>query len=318
MTSPLPPSVLVLNTTSVPASVPETHFRLTAICCCHGKPLSGSSVTSGSGSLTDTSFSPRILLPSPQQTQPHWKEVGLTAHRLSGSGMVRRCPNVQMPPSSALELHERLDRTAADGRGVDRLERRRQRRQRSGSERARFGVSGDGAIARRRCRWRGSGLGSRSVIGFGLSHALPPSWKAESASEKDRTISLRPGTGARAFSLRTSDTPEGCETINSFGILRPRAFARISTCLGERSVFDENVVAGEPELDEGHRGGSLVMPVAHGAAGRERVAGHDVAVVQGLLGLIVQRLADVLDRVDQVQAGGEQLRGSRRPRAPAW
>ena len=48
------------------------------------------------------------------------------------------------------------------------------------------------------------------------------------------------------------------------------------------------------------------MPVAHGAAGRKRVAGHEVAGVQGLFGLIVQRLANVLDRVDQVQAGGEQ------------
>ena len=76
--------------------------------------------------------------------------------------------------------------------------------------------------------------------------------------------------------------------------------------------LDENVVAGEPEADQRADGGVLVMPVAHGAAGRERVAGHDVAGVQRLLGLIVQRRADVLDRVDQVQAGGEQLQGSRR------
>ena len=146
---------------------------------------------------------------------------------------------------------------------------------------------------------------------------MPPSWKAASAAEKDRTSSLRPGTGARAFSLRTSETPEGCETINSVGTLRPRAFARISTCLGERSVSDENVIAGEPELEQGRRGGGLVAPMAHGAAGRKRVAGHGVAGVQGLLGLIAQRRADVLDRIDEVQAGGEQLPGSRPPPASA-
>ena len=108
---------------------------------------------------------------------------------------------------------------------------------------------------------------------------MASSWKAVSASEKDRTISLRPGTGARAFSLRTSDTPEGCETINSFGTLRPRAFARISTCFGERSVSTSNVVAGETEADQRRNRSVLVMPVAHGAAGRKRVAGHGVAGV---------------------------------------
>ena len=82
--------------------------------------------------------------------------------------------------------------------------------------------------------------------------------------------------------------------------------------LGRAQRLHENVVAGEPQIDEGHRGGGLVAPVAHGAAGRKRVARHNVAGVQGLLGLIVQRLADVLDRVDEVQAGGEQLQGSRR------
>src|SRR6476661_5402467 len=100
--SPWPPWVLVLSATSVPASTPDTHFMLTAISCNHGKPLSGSAVTSGSGWLIVTSFSPRILLLSPQQTHPHWNEAGLTAHRLSGSGMVFFCPNVQMPPSRLL------------------------------------------------------------------------------------------------------------------------------------------------------------------------------------------------------------------------
>ena len=138
-----------------------------------------------------------------------------------------------------------------------------------------------------------------------------------SASENDRTSSLRPGTGARAFSLLTSDTPEGRETINSVGTLRPRAFARISTCLGERSVSTITSSRVSPRLESVDRS-RLVAPVAHGAAGRERVARHDVAGVQGLLGLIVQRLADVLDRVDQVQAGGEQRKVVAASRASAW
>ena len=107
-----------------------------------GSPCRDSFVTSGSGWLTDTSFSPSILLLSLQADPAPLEGVGLTAHRLSGSGTVRRCPNVQMPPSRALELHERVHWTAADGRGVDRLERRRQRRQRSGSERARLSERG--------------------------------------------------------------------------------------------------------------------------------------------------------------------------------
>ena len=163
----------------------------------------------------------------------------MTAHRLSGSGMVSPLPERPDATLSALELHERVYWTAADGRGVDRLERRRQRRQRSGSERARFRGGGDcpavivggGACLPSRRR---VGVGVRVGIGFCLLIASPPSWKAASAPEKDRTISPRPGTGARAFSLRTSETPEGCETINSVGTLRPRAFARSSTCFGER------------------------------------------------------------------------------------
>ena len=47
--------------------------------------------------------------------------------------------------------------------------------------------------------------------------------------------------------------------------------------------------------------------MALGAACRKRVAGHEVAILKGALGLVVQRRADVLDRVDEVQAVGEQL-----------
>ena len=130
--------------------------------------------------------------------------------------------------------------------------------------------------------------------------------------------SLRPGTGARAFSLRTSDDAGGMRNDQFVWDFEAARFRADFNLLGRAQRLHENVVTGEPQLDEGHRGGGLVMPVAHGAAGRKRVAGHNVAGVQGLLGLIAQRRAEVLDRVEEVQAGGEQLQGSRRPRASAW
>ena len=63
----MPPTVVVLKTTSMPASVPLMHFMLTAHCSCHSKPLSGSSATSGIGWLTGTSCSPITLLLSSKQ-----------------------------------------------------------------------------------------------------------------------------------------------------------------------------------------------------------------------------------------------------------
>ena len=51
----------------------------------------------------------------------------------------------------------------------------------------------------------------------------------------------------------------------------------------------------------------LVAPMALGAARRERVAGHDVAILQRAFRLIVQRGANVLDRVDEVQPVSERL-----------
>src|SRR5262249_653845 len=69
-------------------------------------------------------------------------------------------------------------------------------------------------------------------------HGLASSLKALSCSEDGCASSTRPRTGLRAFSTRTSETPERLEPIKSCGTLRPRAFALISTCLGERiSVF---------------------------------------------------------------------------------
>ena len=139
---------------------------------------------------------------------------------------------------------------------------------------------------------------------------MPPSWKASSAAEKDRTISFRPGTGARAFSLRTSETPERCETINSDGNFEAARFGAELDLFRRAHRLGDDVVAAEAEaLSAAIAVAFIIAPVALGAAGRERVAGHEVAVLKGALGLIVQRRADVLDRVDEVQAVGEQLAG---------
>src|SRR5262249_54867172 len=133
---------------------------------------------------------------------------------------------------SALKQHHRLTRTADDGCCIDLGERCLERRQ--GGKRA--------------SRWRGGDLAPGpfvfaivvGVIAVAIlvvvvaTHTLPPFWKALSASENIRAVSLRPRTGACTFSARTSETPERAEAINSCGILRPRAFALSSICLGER------------------------------------------------------------------------------------
>ena len=129
---------------------------------------------------------------------------------------------------------------------------------------------------------------------------MPPSWKAASAAENDRTISLRPGTGARAFSLRTSATPERVRNDQFMWDFEAASFRAEFDLLRRAHRFGNNVIAGETETDQRGDRGALVVPMAFGAAGRERVAGHDVAIVQRLLGLIVQRLADVLDRIDEI------------------
>ena len=135
-----------------------------------------------------------------------------------------------------------------------------------------------------------------------------PSWRASSAAENDRTISSRPGTGARAFSARTSETPERRETINSWWDLEAARFGAKLDLLRRAHRLGDDVIAAETEADQrGDRSVLIIAPVALGAAGRERVAGHEVAILKGALGLIVQRRADVLDRIDEVQAVREQL-----------
>ena len=66
----------------------------------------------------------------------------------------------------------------------------------------------------RRRGWRDRVVGVVIVFEIVIGHDTPPSWKASSARVKYRAISSRPGAGARAFSTRHSETPDGRETIN--------------------------------------------------------------------------------------------------------
>ena len=100
----------------------------------------------------------------------------------------------------------------------------------------------------------------------------------------------------------------GAKRSIPLGTLRPRALARSSTCLRRAHGLGDDVVAARDRGSSQRADRSvLIAPMPLSAAGRERVAGHAVALLQRALGLIVQRRADVLDRVDEVQAGGEQL-----------
>src|SRR5262249_55065192 len=90
------------KTTSTPASAPSRHFMLTLHCSCHGKPKLGSSVIRGLGWLIGTRRSSTTLLASLKQMAPHRNVIGLTAHLLPSSGMVRFCPYPQVPLPSRL------------------------------------------------------------------------------------------------------------------------------------------------------------------------------------------------------------------------
>ena len=87
-------------------------------------------------------FAEYLVAVTPTDPPPH-EGGGVDRPQAVGLGDGSPLPERPDATLSALELHERVYWTAADGRGVDRLERRRQRRQRSGSERARFRSGGD-------------------------------------------------------------------------------------------------------------------------------------------------------------------------------
>ena len=77
--------------------------------------------------------------------------------------------------------------------------------------------------------------------------------------------------------------------------------------VGRAHRLGDDIIADEAQRDQRRERVVLVVPVAYGAPFRERIAGHGVAGMQGLFGLIVQRLANILDRIDEVQAVRQHL-----------
>ena len=67
-------------------------------------------------------------------------------------------------------------------------------------------------------------------------------------------------------------------------------------------MIGNNVVATETEaLQRGYRRTFIITPMALGAAGRKRISRYKVAILKRALRLIVERGANVLDRVDEDQ-----------------
>ena len=133
-----------------------------------------------------------------------------------------------------------------------------------------------------------------------------PSLEGCKCLAKIRTISSRPRTGARAFSLLTSETPERLETDH---FLWDFDAARLGALLDLRRRAHrllDDIVTHQAEMEERGRHGGLVLPGAHGAAFGQRVAGNGMAGVERLLSLVAQRCTDLFNRVDQVQAVGER------------
>ena len=217
--------------------------------------------------------------------------------------MVCFCPNAQVPSSSALELQHRQSGTAGNGRRVDGVERRPQRRQ--GGERA--------------SRRRGGDCAPRVVVGvvvivivigivirFSLVMVASLLEGFECRGKGPHDLAPSGHRGACVFAPHQRDA--GADAKRSIlGDFEAARFGAEFDLFRRAHRLGDDVVAGETETDQRRDRGVLVMPMALGAAGRERVAGHEVAALKGALGLVVQRLADVLDRVDEVQAGGEQL-----------
>src|SRR5262249_55927449 len=158
-------------------------------------------------------------------------------HRVDRPSAVRFRDGLLLPehPSArafALEQQHRQTGAADDGCRIDAGERRLQRRQ--GGDRTSCRRGGDLLAPELFVFAIVVGVIAVAIVIRDINHVCFPPRKPVSASENTRAVSTRPRTGACAFSTRTSETPERFETINSCGILRPRAFARSSSCLGER------------------------------------------------------------------------------------
>ena len=169
-----------------------------------------------------------------------------------------------------------MERPVADGRDVDRLEAAVS----ADSVEVASGAARSSAPPVGRCRYRldrGRGRGrvrsepsssfleDRECLGK-TSHEVTP-------SEYRRVCVLTPD----------QQFAGGVPTDQSrSGIFKPRAFARRSTCAGQRNS-SINTSSRAAKREQLHRGFHLITPAAHGAAGGERITGDDATVLQRLL-----------------------------------
>src|SRR5262249_45683566 len=225
----MPPSVFALKITSTPASAPSRHFRLTLHSSCQTCVRQFRDhrfrLTDRNEAFVDYLV---VVAEADVAVLERQRIDGPFAACLGDGALLPKSPSAA---AFALEQQHRQTSAADDGCRIDVGERGLERRQ--GGERT--------------SRWRGGNLLASGLVVFAIvvgviavaigvviTHALSPFWKVSSASANARAVSTRPGTGACAFSIRTSEMPERFETMRSSGILRPRAFALSSTCLGER------------------------------------------------------------------------------------
>src|SRR6516165_4627963 len=113
--------------------------------------------------------------------------------------------------------------------------------------------------------------------------------------------------GARVFASHQGD-PGAVRSDEFLWNLEAASFCSQLDLLRGAHRLGNNVIATEAEaLQRGYRRTFIITPMALGATRRKCVAGHLIAVLERALRLIVQRRANVLDRVDEVQAVGEHL-----------
>ena len=136
---------------------------------------------------------------------------------------------------------------------------------------------------------------------------LPPFWRVSSACEQPHE--LAPSQHRDMCVLDPHQRGAGAARNDEFwGNLRPRALARARLASASAWLSAMMSSRARPRSVSAPIAALFVAPMALGAAGRKRVAGHLVATLKGALGLVVQRLADIPDRVDEVQAVRERCR----------